>query len=110
MEKNIAKVAVVERHKRTGNIGLGFVKGFGFKEGAVASSVAHDSHNLLVVGVNDHDMAFAVNRLAEVGGGMISVENSEAIGTVELPIAGFMSDKPVEKVSEQVKKLQKAWV
>jgi adenine deaminase len=110
IEENIAKVAVVERHKRTGNIGLGFVKGFGFKEGAVASSVAHDSHNLLVVGVNDHDMAFAVNRLAEVGGGMIAVREGEAVGMVELPIAGLMSDKPVEKVSEQVEKLQKAWV
>ncbi|KPV64106.1 MAG: cryptic adenine deaminase [Candidatus Bathyarchaeota archaeon BA2] len=110
IEENIAKVAVVERHKRTGNIGLGFVKGFGFKEGAVASSVAHDSHNLLVVGMNDHDMAFAVNRLAEVGGGMIAVKNGEAIGMVELPIAGLMSDKPVEKVSEQVEKLQRAWV
>lgn len=110
MEKNIAKVAVVERHKRTGNIGLGLVKDFGFKEGAVASSVAHDSHNLLVVGVNDHDMAFAVNRLAEVGGGMIAVKDGKAIETVELPIAGLMSEKPVEKVGEEVKKLQNAWV
>jgi len=110
VEKNIAKVAVVERHKRTGNMGLGFVEGFGFKEGAVASSVAHDSHNLLVVGVNDYDMAFAVNRLAEVGGGMIAVKKGKAIRIVELPIAGLMSDKPVEKVSEQVKKLQEAWI
>lgn len=110
VEKNIAKVAVVERHKSTGNIGLGFVKGFGFKEGAVASSVAHDSHNLLIVGMNNHDMAFAVNRLAEVGGGMIAVRNGKAIETVELPIAGLMSEKTVEKVSEEVKKLQKAWV
>jgi len=108
--KDIAKVAVVERHKLTGNIGLGFVSGFGFKEGAVASSVAHDSHNLLVVGMNDYDMAVAVNKLAEVGGGMNAVKNGETKGMVELPIAGLMSDQPVEKVSEQVEKLYKAWV
>ena len=108
--KDIAKVAVVERHKLTGNIGLGFVSGFGFKEGAVASSVAHDSHNLLVVGMNDYDMAIAVNKLAEVGGGMNAVKNGETKGMVELPIAGLMSDQPVEKVSEQVEKLYKAWV
>jgi len=108
--KAIVKVAVVERHKLTGNIGLGFVSGFGFKEGAVASSVAHDSHNLLVVGMNDCDMAVAVNKLAEVGGGMTAVKNGETIGMVELPIAGLMSDEPVEKVSEQVEKLYKAWV
>ena len=108
--KDIAKVAVVERHKLTGNIGLGFVSGFGFKEGAVASSVAHDSHNLLVLGMNDHDMAVAVNKLAEVGGGMTAVKNGETTGIVELPIAGLMSDEPVEKVSEQVEKLYKAWV
>jgi len=108
--KDIAKVAVVERHKLTGNIGLGFVSGFGFKEGAVASSVAHDSHNLLVLGMNDHDMAVAVNKLAEVGGGMTAVKKGETTGMVELPIAGLMSDEPVEKVSEHVEKLYKAWV
>jgi len=108
--KDIAKVAVVERHKLTGNIGLGFVGGFGLKEGAVASSVAHDSHNLLVVGTNDYDMAVAINKLAEVGGGMTAVKNGETIGIVELPIAGLMSDEPVEKVSGQVEKLYKAWV
>ncbi|KPV62518.1 MAG: cryptic adenine deaminase [Candidatus Bathyarchaeota archaeon BA1] len=108
--KDIAKVAAVERHKQTGNIGLGFVSGFGFKEGAVASSVAHDSHNLLVVGMNDHDMAFAINKLAEVGGGMTAVKNGEVIGLVVLPIAGLMSDEPLEKVCEHVEKLQNAWV
>ena len=110
VEKDVAKVAVVERHKLTGNIGLGLVCGFGFREGAVASSVAHDSHNLLVVGMNNHDMAFAVNRLAEIGGGMVAVKDSEPLGMVNLPIAGLMSDEPVERVSEQVEKLHKAWV
>jgi len=110
VEKDVAKVAVVERHKLTGNIGLGLVCGFGFREGAVASSVAHDSHNLLVVGMNNHDMAFAVNRLAEIGGGMVAVKDGEPLGVVNLPIAGLMSDEPVERVSEQVEKLHKAWV
>ena len=110
LEKDVAKVAVVERHRLTGNIGLGFVSGFGFREGAVASSVAHDSHNLLVVGMNNLDMAFAVNKLAELGGGMVAVKDGEVTGIVELPIAGLMSDKPVERVNEQVEKLHRAWV
>ena len=110
VEKNVAKVAVVERHKLTGNVSLGFVKGFGFKNGAVASSVAHDSHNLLVVGMSDGDMAFAVDRLAEVGGGMIAVKNGKTIGIVGLPIAGLMSEEPVQEVCKQVRRLQAAWV
>jgi len=106
---DVAKIAVIERHKQTGNIGLGFVSGFGLKQGAVASSVAHDSHNLVVMGMNDNDMAFAVNKLAEVGGGILAVKNGKVIGKVELPIAGLMSDQPIEKVCEQVKGLNEAW-
>jgi len=106
---NVAKVAVIERHKRTGNIALGFVSGFGMKQGAVASSVAHDSHNLIVVGMNDNDMATAVNKLAEIGGGILAVKNGKIIGMVELPIAGLMSSQPIEKVCEQVKELDEAW-
>ena len=109
-KEDVAKVAVVERHRLTGNIAVGFVSGFGFREGAVASSVAHDSHNLLAVGVNDNDMAFAINKLAEIGGGMIAVRDRETLALVELPIAGLMSDKPVEKVSEDVRKLRDAWI
>ncbi|MFQ6086797.1 MAG: adenine deaminase [Candidatus Bathyarchaeia archaeon] len=106
---NVAKIAVIERHKRTGNIALGFVSGFGLKRGAVASSVAHDSHNLIVVGMNDNDMAAAVNKLAEVSGGIAAVKNGKIIGMVELPIAGLMSNQPIEKVCEQVKELGEAW-
>ncbi|MEM3712574.1 MAG: adenine deaminase [Thermoproteota archaeon] len=106
---DLSKVAVVERHRASGNIGLGFVKGFGFKNGAVASTVAHDSHNLLIVGTNDRDMAYAGNVLSEVGGGMVAVKNNNIMALVELPIAGLMSDKPVEKVAEKVDKLLEAF-
>ncbi len=108
-ELDLAKVAVVERHRGTGNRGLGFVRGFGFRGGAVASTVAHDSHNLLIVGMNDRDMALAGNKLAEVGGGMIAVRDGEVLGLVELPIAGLMSDKPVEEVAKEVEGLTNAW-
>jgi len=108
-ENDIAKVVVIERHKLTGNIGKGFVKGFGFKRGAVASTVAHDSHNLLVLGMNDVDMAIAANELVNVGGGMIAVSNGNILELVELPIAGLMSDQPIETVSEKVGRLEKAW-
>ncbi|MEM1538187.1 MAG: adenine deaminase [Candidatus Nezhaarchaeales archaeon] len=109
VEDGVAKVAVVERHGLTGGIGLGFVKGFNLKMGAVASTVAHDSHNLVVVGVNDGDMAAAVNRLVELGGGIIAVYNSKTIGLVELPVAGLMSDKDPEVVVKEVEGLEEAW-
>jgi adenine deaminase len=107
--EDLAKVASVERHRGTGQIGLGFVKGFGFGAGAVASTVAHDSHNLLILGTSDADMAFAGNTLAEVGGGMVAVRDCQVLGLVPLPIAGLMSQEPVEEVNEQVKRLARAW-
>lgn len=106
---NVAKVAVVERHKASGNIGRGFVKGFGFEEGAVASTVAHDSHNLLIVGMNDRDMAYAGNVLAGTNGGMVAVRNGRIMAIVELPIAGLMSDRPVQELAEKVESLSEAW-
>jgi adenine deaminase len=108
-EKDFSKVAVVERHRASGNMSLGFVKGFGFKEGAVASTVAHDSHNLLVVGTNDRDMSYAGNVLAEVNGGMVAVKNGRIMALVELPIAGLMSNRPVEEVVKKVERLSEAW-
>jgi len=107
--KDLSKVAVVERHNASGRIGLGFVKGFGFKEGAVASTVAHDSHNLLIIGTNDSDMAYAGNVLSEVNGGIVAVRRNSIIALVELPIAGLMSDKPVEEVVENIDRLSKAF-
>jgi len=107
--EDLAKVASVERHQGTGQMGLGFVRGFGFKRGAVASTVAHDSHNLLILGTNDADMACAGNTLAESGGGMVAVRDGEVLALVPLPIAGLMSQEPVEEVNEQVKRLARAW-
>lgn len=107
--QDVAKAAVIERHHATGTIGLGFVTGFGLKEGAVASTVAHDSHNLLVVGTNDSDMALAANQLARAGGGMIAVRDGEVLAIVPLPLAGLMSLEPVEVVDKQIRKLMQAW-
>ena len=111
LERNadIAKVMVQERHGGPGNYGLGLVKGFGLTMGAVASTVAHDSHNLLIVGMNDADMALAGNTLAEMGGGMIAVNNGKVLAALPLPIAGLMSDRPVEEVATMVAQLDEAW-
>ena len=106
---DLSKVASVERHRATGQIGLGFVKGFHLQAGAVASTVAHDSHNLLIVGTNDADMAVAGNNLAEIGGGMVAVRDGEVLALVSLPIGGLMSQEPVEVVNEQVQALAQAW-
>ena len=100
---------MIERHHASGDMGIGFVKGFGFKEGAVGSTVAHDSHNLLVAGTNDEDMAFAANKLVEFGGGMIVVNNKKVLGYVDLPVAGLMSEEDAESVSKKVKGLDEAW-
>ncbi|MGP4039403.1 adenine deaminase [Gracilibacillus sp. D59] len=109
LEQDIVQIACVERHKGTGQISLGFAQDFSLKSGAVASTVAHDSHNLLVMGVNQEDMAFAANKLAESDGGMIVVEDGEVLAHVPMPIAGLMSDQPIEIVVEQVRALEKAW-
>ncbi|MCR3921484.1 MAG: amidohydrolase family protein, partial [Firmicutes bacterium] len=106
---DLAKVAVFERHCASGSYALAFVTGFGFTHGAVASTVAHDSHNLLIVGTNDADMAVAGNILAEHGGGMVAVADGEVLALVELPVAGLMSDQPVEAVATAVANLAAAW-
>jgi adenine deaminase len=105
---DIAKVAVVERHRATGNIGLGFVRGFGIRRGAMASSVGHDAHNIIVVGVSDEDMTTAANDIASIGGGLVVVNRGKVLARVDLPIAGLMSDQPVEVVSAQLEKLHLA--
>ena len=103
--RDILKMAVFERHHNTGNIGLGFAFGFGLKKGAIATTVGHDSHNLSVVGTNDEDMAVAVNRLREIGGGLIVVSDREVRATVPLAIAGLMSDRDAMAVNSQIKQL-----
>ena len=104
-QRDILKAAVFERHHNTGHIGLGFAYGFGLKRGAIATTVGHDSHNLSVVGTNDEDMALAVNRLREIGGGQIIVSEGEVRATVPLPIAGLMSDRDAMVVNSQIKQL-----
>lgn len=109
IERDILKAAVIERHRATGTMGKGFVKGFGFKFGAVASTVAHDAHNLLIVGTNDEDMALAGNTLAECGGGMVVVKNGKVIALNPLPVAGLMSEDTAEEVAEKVHQIEKGW-
>lgn len=104
--RDILKIAVVERHHSSGNTGVGFVKGFGLKTGAVASSIAHDSHNIVVIGTNEKDMAFACNRLKEIGGGIVLCSGCEVKSELELPIAGLMSDKGLDYVLKKQKEME----
>ena len=108
--KDIAKVALVERHRGNGTVQVGLVRGFGFESGcAVGSTVAHDSHHMLIVGTDDEDMARAANELARVGGGQIVVRDSEPMALVELPIGGLMSDEPAEIVARKADRLLEAF-
>ena len=104
--RDILKIGVVERHNYSGDIGLGFVKGFGLKTGAVASSIAHDSHNIVVIGTNKEDMAFACNRLKEIGGGVVMCSGNTVTSKLALPIAGLMSDKPLDYVAQKQRELE----
>ncbi len=108
LDGDVVKVAVVARHGVNRNIGLGFVKGFGMKRGAIASSIGHDSHNICVVGANDADMATAVNRLIEIQGGFAVVSDGEVRAELPLPIAGLMSDRPYEWVRDALHPLRAA--
>ena len=101
-EKDILKIAVVERHKNTHHIGLGYIQGYGLKSGAVATSISHDSHNIIVVGTNSKDMAFAVNRIVENHGGIVVTENEQVKSELVLELAGIMSDSPLVEVNEKL--------
>ena len=107
-KQDIVKVAVVERHKGTGKVGCGFMKGYGLKRGAIALSVAHDSHNMIVVGTNDDDMAFSITSLAEQKGGIVLIEGGKVIESMPMPIAGIMSDQSGEWVMERLNAITKA--
>jgi adenine deaminase len=98
IKNDILKLAVVERYGKTGTVGIGFVKGFNLKEGALASSVSHDHHNIVCVGTNDEDMAIAVNAIHEIQGGFVTVLNGKVIGKIHLPIGGLMSEKTAQEV------------
>lgn len=108
IENDILKIAVIERHRASGNIGLGFVKGFGLTSGAIASTVAHDSHNMIVIGTNDDDMYTAAVELVKSQGGKVVVKNGKILAKLELPIAGLISDKPAADVISQVAVLNNA--
>lgn len=101
-QQDIVKVAVVERHHGTGNVACGFLKGYGIKSGAIAVTVAHDSHNIIVVGVSDEEMEYAVNCVVEQEGGMVMVKDGQIIESMPLPIAGLMSDQSGEWVDEKL--------
>lgn len=109
---DVARIGVVERHRETGRIGLGYVRGFGLRRGAIASTVAHDAHNCMVVGSigveGPAEMAAAVARLAEIGGGQVAVLDGKVLAEVRLPIGGLMSDRCAEDVAEEVERLAKA--
>lgn len=108
-KQDVLKVAVFERHHKTGTVGKGFIKGFGIKRGALAQTVAHDAHNLLVAGSNDEDMALAANTLIECGGGLVAVLDGKVLSVVPLPIAGLMSDKPIDEMSASIEHMERTW-
>jgi len=105
VQDDILKVAVIERHHGTQHIGIGFVKGAGLKKGAIASTVSHDSHNLIVIGASEEDMATACNRITEIGGGLVAVDGGEIIGEMALPIAGLMTEVSAKEAAEQHEKM-----
>ncbi|TGE33533.1 adenine deaminase [Desulfosporosinus sp. Sb-LF] len=108
LEKDILKLSIVERYGKTGGVGIGFVKGFRLKEGALATSMSHDHHNIVCVGTNDEDMACAANAIHRLQGGMVVVKEGQVIGKMELPIGGLMSEKPAEIVIKELENVNSA--
>ena len=106
IDDDVLKILVIERHKASGNIGKGFVRGFGLKSGAIASTVAHDSHNMIVIGTNDDDMLKAIKELVKSQGGKVIVNNGEVVAKLELPIAGLMSEQSSSEVIQKAKELK----
>lgn len=100
-ERDLAKIAVIERHLGTGRVGRGFVRGFGLQRGALGSTLSHDAHNLVVVGMSDAAMAYAVRRLANIGGGIVVVDGADVLAELPLPVAGILSDAPLAEVVER---------
>ena len=105
--RDLVKIAVVERHHASGRVGLGFATNVGLKRGAFASTVAHDAHNIVILGVDDRDMAACAMRLAEIGGGIVVAEGGRAVEELPLPIAGLMSDRPLTEVHERLRSMER---
>ena len=108
VEKDFLKMAVIERHKNTGHIGIGFLNGYGLKAGAVATSVSHDSHNIICVGTNDADMAFAANRIAQTHGGIVVIKDGKVLAELPLEIAGIMSSRSLVEVNDLLENAKEA--
>lgn len=106
VEKDILKAAVAERHQYTGHVGLAYIKGYGLKSGAVATSIAHDSHNLIAIGANDEDIVLAMNEVVRMGGGIVVVDHGKVTAALSLPIAGLMSEAPVHEVSDTLERVK----
>jgi adenine deaminase len=104
--RDLVKIAVVERHHASGRIGVAFATNVGLRRGAYASTVAHDAHNIVVVGVDDHDMAACVRRLGELGGGIVVAEGGQVVDELPLPVAGLMSDRPLQEVHDRLLALE----
>ncbi|MBM3947177.1 MAG: adenine deaminase, partial [SAR202 cluster bacterium] len=104
--RDLLKLTVVERHKATGNIGVGLVKGFGLKRGAFASSVAHDSHNIVCVGASDEDIHAVAKEIERLNGGLAVAVDGKVLGSLGLPIAGLLSDRPLEEVATRLEELE----
>jgi adenine deaminase len=109
LERDILKLAVVERHGKNGNIGISFVRGFGLEQGALASSVAHDHHNIIVAGTNDRDMAACARAIEEMQGGFAIAADGEVLGTLPLPIGGLLTEEPVEDVIEGLEQINEIY-
>jgi adenine deaminase len=107
LERDILKLVVVERHKTTGNVGVGLVGGFGLKKGALASSIAHDSHNIIAVGTSDQDILVAVKEIERLKGGLVTAAGGRVLASLALPVAGLLSDQPLEVVVNKLEKLEK---
>ncbi|MBA7716417.1 Adenine deaminase [subsurface metagenome] len=108
IDEDILKLVVVERHKASGNIGLGLVKGFGLKQGALASSIAHDSHNVVAVGTNDSDILTAIREIERLHGGLVVCSNGKIVASLPLPVAGLLSPEPVEIVVDKFESVERA--
>jgi adenine deaminase len=106
--RDILKIAVIERHRATGNVGKGFIHGLGLRRGAIAGTVAHDHHNLVVIGADDASMMTAARTAAEIGGGLVAVNGDQVLAQLPLPVAGLMSDRPIEEVRAGMDRLLEA--
>ncbi|MFW6075488.1 MAG: adenine deaminase C-terminal domain-containing protein, partial [Chloroflexota bacterium] len=104
--RDLLKIVCVERHRATGNIGVGYIQGFGLKRGALASSIAHDAHNIVAVGTNDDDILLAIRAIADLQGGLVAVDGGKILGSLALPVAGILSDMPLIETARAYERIE----